>query len=1112
MDPIEEKDGQLNPLQNRVSVDNQTDINSSAYAEKVQSDIAEGDEKLGKEINDLNSSVKETINNLEDDVRGNAQSIEEAAKAGEDARAAILDTVVFNAGDESDELTSSRLKSLITEFKDAIEAAIETVKSEESTDREKTVAEFFLTTFGEVYSPLGFQLWQLKDYSSVEDDLDSVEMEKYESEIENLRGEIAKLMKAIADLEAVNPPTPESEEQLKKYQQILKDISVNFERWTDANDATPDAIETRITTLEKGLQWRFDADDNAMDAFKEDLMKNVIGVAGEGEYYRLMKERFEVAAEEALITIDEYEAAEDNGEPISDELRLEKAKADYFVNNFGTTASVVAVKSLEDYHDSYKSVQWNPNTYNEYLNDITKQETAFNKWEAELAAELKKPEGEIDENRVDSLKKEIKSIKETLTSITCESGLNPYQECLDGYVHWYVTKHDNEFNSFKEDLMLNVIGVAGEGEYYRLMKERFEVAAEEALITIDEYEAAEDNEDPISPEMEAEKAKADFFVNNFGTTASVVAIKSFEDYNDAFNSAQWDENTYSEYLQAIAGFKSKLENTEDEQEIKDLTDIIKRYTCVDSVSGEDIVCLDGYFAWYVFTHDSNFENYIVNAREENGFNPSTSVDYLTSKKESFQVEMEDALLAIDETPEGEEAPADAMDFVNRFGRIANSQTAFHNWLAYKAEGRVSEAVGEILHVVECVNKQITDELNDKIVTTSTEVASYYPLADGSVREFTLFGTPDDYKVSQAFINGIATNFTANEEDNTIDFGFAPHAGASLTILVESRSRQNISYVSISDQCLFELPEELTSYDSYECDAVGRQLNKVTGQLSQVNDALASDEAKKTSGEETKSELETLENKFSADQQAGEAALQADQTELETEQAKLTKSTEDEKVLSERFDVVSTDKASAEKDLEEKERKDKEMGVSLEIKKLSLSVEEARPFPDEDKVAILKDEIAQLKIDREDNQKQKEALKSQIDKLTKDIDDLDKTLMDVRRDVADSQSLVDKIEESIRKTAEMLKLTSSNISLVKSKLTAIAKRIQTLTEAIEEHKSESASYNKKSKELMAILKSGNCGQSGTRARAAIAHNDDTFELMDENLDIRALNEDGTEMEP
>ena len=170
MDPILENDGELRPLENRVSVDNQTDINSSAYAGKVQSDIAKGDEKLGKEISDLDASVKESIEGIGSGIADNTKAIEDAAKAGADAREAILDTVVFNAGDESAELTSERLQELITEFKAEMADNIETVRSEEASEKEVRIATFWLAQFGEVYTPLGFNLWQLKDFSSVEDD------------------------------------------------------------------------------------------------------------------------------------------------------------------------------------------------------------------------------------------------------------------------------------------------------------------------------------------------------------------------------------------------------------------------------------------------------------------------------------------------------------------------------------------------------------------------------------------------------------------------------------------------------------------------------------------------------------------------------------------------------------------------------------------------------------------------------------------------------------------------------------------------------------------------------------------------------------------------------
>ena len=152
-------------------------------------------------------------------------------------------------------------------------------------------------------------------------------------------------------------------------QEQLKSIEGNFIRWTDPSDATPDVVEDRVATLEKGLQWRFDADDNAMDAFKEDLMRNIIGVSGAGEYYKEMEARFQDAAMEAKTTIESYEEREAAEEPHTQEQELEKAKADYFIEKFGTIASVVAITSFEDYNDSYNSVQWDEETYNEYLSE-----------------------------------------------------------------------------------------------------------------------------------------------------------------------------------------------------------------------------------------------------------------------------------------------------------------------------------------------------------------------------------------------------------------------------------------------------------------------------------------------------------------------------------------------------------------------------------------------------------------------------------------------------------------------------------------------------------------------------------------------------------------------
>ena len=183
---------------NRVSVDNQTDIDSSLYAEGVRSDIAKGDEKLGKEINQVQSNQKQMHEELNSSISSNKKAIDAVAKDAAQGREDLADTILFNAGDENAELTPSGIADLITEFKEEMAQYIATVKDENSTEKQIRIATFWLNQFGEVYTPLGFNLWQLKDFSSVADDLDSATMDEYEDVIEKIRKvNILYLMKEL---------------------------------------------------------------------------------------------------------------------------------------------------------------------------------------------------------------------------------------------------------------------------------------------------------------------------------------------------------------------------------------------------------------------------------------------------------------------------------------------------------------------------------------------------------------------------------------------------------------------------------------------------------------------------------------------------------------------------------------------------------------------------------------------------------------------------------------------------------------------------------------------------------------------------------------------------
>jgi len=1104
MDPKNEmgEDG-LHPMPNRVSVDNQTDINSSAYAEGVQSDIAKGDEKLGKEISDLDSNVQDSLEGMDSDIAANTKAIEDATIAGYDARKQIIDTVTFNAGDEKSELTPERLQELITEFKEAMEENIEIIKNDNSSEKEIRIATFWISQFGEVYTPLGFSLWQLKDFSSVADDLDAATMEEYQNVIEEMRNEIDTILKSIGEFESMGDLTEEDKKELAELKKVLKSIEGNFIRWTDPSDATPDVTVDRVATLEKGLQWRFDVDDNAMEEFKTTLHRDVLGTSSAGKYYKHMEDHFNAAAEDAEVTIEQYEEAVKNGEEISQDLKLEKAKADYFKNNFGFIPSIIAITSFEDYNDSYKSVQWDENTYNQYLEEVSAYINIRAKFQSELDSELSKPTDSQDDDLIKQLQQELKDVKSRLSSITCDSGLNPNLECLDGYVYWYVTKHDNEMDEFTSTLHRDVLGTSSAGEYYKHMEDDFNAAAEDAQVAIEQYEEAVKNGEEISQDIKVEKAKADYFKDSFGFTPSIIAITSFEDYKDGFNAVQWDENTYNGYLSSIFNFKEVAQTTQSEldselskptdsqdddlikklqQTLKVVKEEIRRYTCEDAIEG-DVECLDGYIAWYVHTHDTDFKQYIAESREENGFNPSASVDYLESKKNDFQSEMEDALDILEQSTSEEGGvftPSDldaANDFVQRFGRVANSQTAFHNWLAYKAEGRVSETVGEIFKVIDCVIGDLTQDVNE-IVTTSTEVASYFPLPDGQTSEFRIYGAPKSYKVLHVFVNGIVTPVQHLDGSNVITFGVAPHAGSSLTIFMEVRSTQNITS-PVVDECSFELPSELLSYDSYGCDEITRVLDKLNMELNSIDSVLNDTLSSITESETTKIELEELESKVADAQKQYQAELTIAQDDKSTTVANQAKSEKDAEEVSQQVKDVQSKLNDDEGELNNRYRKQSEMKTDVKIQSLAYDVENARPFPDEDKLKELEADIARLDKDIADNENAITALEADITKKKTEISDLTIVLDQLNNDIFDMEREIEKIQSTIVTTSILLKLAMSNSLLVVGKISETNDTLVNLQNVLAEFEVTKADLYKKVEDLVAKRKE-NC--SDDRAEA------------------------------
>ena len=1043
---------------NRVSVDNQTDIESSNYAEGVKSDIAKGDEKLGREINQVQSEQKQMFDEVNSQITSAIKTIDRVAEDAESARGDLADTIAFNAGDENAELTPARIAALIEEFKTEMQAYIDTVKDEKASEKDVRIATFWLSQFGEVYTPLGFNLWQLKDFSSVEDDLDSATMDEYENVIETIRKEIVSLNELIESLESEGDLDAENQKKLDGYRKKKKSTAENFIRWTDPSDATPDLVETRVATLEKGLQWRFDTEDSEFDEFVNDLNRNVLGTTTAGAYYNEMRSSFEADARSAEDTIASFAEMEKAGEEISQEFELEKAKADFFVNLFGTIPSLIAVKAYEDYKDSYKAVQWSSEVYNQYENTIENLDNLIGKLAEEISYLESLPaeeRGEDHDARLKRARDNKKESEKSLNEITCEDPLNDGNriKCLDGYVYWYVTKHDNEMDKFVTNLHAETLGTTTAGAYYNEMKSSFEAEARYAEDIIASFAEMEKAGEEISQDFELQKAKADFFVNLFGTIPSLIAVTSFEDYKDSYKAVQWSSQVYEAYLEAIDNLKntiekfaeeiSRLNNTPSEEQGEDHEDRLKKakdikseaekslneITCEDPLSeGNLIECLDGYVYWYVTTHNDEFDRYVLEAREENGFNPSVEVDYLTSKKSHFKDEMENAIALIKASeeeggePVDEHQLAEAQEFVNRFGKVV-SQTAFHNWLAYNAEERVSDAVGEIFRIVECANEAIVSGVNE-IETTSTEVASYYPLPDGKTSMFNLVGTPENYKPTQVFVNGIASIFGHIPGTDRISLLPAPHAGSNLTILLEVKSNPTVS-VPLVDSCGIMLPDEIREHSIFTCDGEERKFESLRRTISSTQETLSQTENKIEKATDAKGDLEGLEADLASENKELVLTIAQDNKELADTSSSLEMAEEEASVLE---DNLATGEDTLEQLYQELRGYDRQIDsnkAQISILKVSKEAEESRPFPSEEVLEKLTTAIAELEKATKEAEESKVTTESEIDKVETQNDKISDDLNTVRANVSTLTADVDNLNTKISKLNARLKLVITN---------------------------------------------------------------------------------------
>ena len=135
-----------------------------------------------------------------------------------------------------------------------------------------------------------------------------------------------------------------------------------------------------------------------------------------------------------------------------------------------------------------------------------------------------------------------------------------YIICQTGYVQYTMDEESAETEKWRAHLLNDQIGKNNAGEYYANLDDAFRSAAQWAKMTIEDSEKAAENGEEYD---EGRLSAAKWFVDQFGTINNVVAVYAFEDYRDSFKSANFDAETYEDYVEALQSNEGDLEERED---------------------------------------------------------------------------------------------------------------------------------------------------------------------------------------------------------------------------------------------------------------------------------------------------------------------------------------------------------------------------------------------------------------------------------------------------------------------------------------------------------------------------------------------------------------------
>jgi hypothetical protein len=1053
----------------KVGMD-QTNWDSSLEKAAVDGAIADGDKKLedaiAKQGEALGSEITE-VNDTVGDVKGQVSALESTVESN---FTEINETVTFLAGDKDGEFTPGVIKKGLKEFATDIQWAIETAQNDDALEADKRRAQFFINNYGEEFSTIGAVMYILSDFISVTGNLSTEQMTEYSQHVEDLRNNLVDIYEQRDDLEVDEDGKPVNPDMFKAISEEINKSEQEFVRITEADILNPDVIKLRNGDVDGAIQYYYDLENRADDEFRTHLAVNRIGDASIGSQYKEHKDAFEAAAKHAETTIEYYDATVEAGEEVSDEEKMRYDGAKKFEEEFTLVSNMISILSFIQYYEEDKYADFSEQAFDEYV-------SAIEDWKQSLEAAREQKENAETPEEVKEADALIGKTTEDLSRYAEYDEMSgEWLNFYPGFVLYYQDKESQEFDLFKKDLRENVIGDVNAGEYYKTLKNRFEAAlmtamSERKQVQSEEEELGEGEE--LSQESKILKSKSDWFITNFGERVNHIGVTSFESFEDDFLSADFSADAYDNYVsdmedkkQSLESAKEELEenpNPETEKLVSMLEEELDTYTCSTDFA-EYVLCEPGFVLWAQKQHDLDEKSFREENTEVIGITPSVQVPYLKEQKSTFQSEMKEAIDIVDSEEVSDIAMyAGAQEFLDRFGRIVNA-SSYANWSLYKRELEMSAAIAGIETQILCTVDALAREVNDAVVLTTTQNATFFPIPDGSANSFTLL-VEGEYRVVSVSRNGIEQKEGLQyvNRENSINFapGQSPNANDSLIITVEVTSNIDVD----GTLCEITLPDTLKQGE-YACKTIERVIETLEDAIDSLNgrkdDLTKSDEYHKKLVDKLTDAIESY------------TTLAADLAEtIKVDSASLLKITEVIKGLKEDISNYTAEVEALSKSVEEssKQKEDKERNKDLteqdvKILNLELKIEEGRAYPDGDAIAKLEADI-KSKTDEVD------ALKAEIEKLDQSIKDDSDKLDKTRDDLTEANDAhlkesrdAAKVEGSISTSNERVMLLESNIKFnndyktdSEERLAQIAEQLKSLETAKAEREAHLAATHK-----------------------------------------------------